>query len=97
MDLFLGGHVFNDWTLSLDEHLSSDVVYFDFSKAFDSVPHTRVLLKLEAYRITGKLLVWFRNFLMGRYQCVKVNGTLSSWEQINSGVPQGAFVVCSVC
>jgi len=50
-------HAFNDWTLSLDEHLSTDVVYFDFSKAFDSVPHTRLLLKFEAYGITGKLLV----------------------------------------
>jgi len=80
---------FNDWTLSLDEHLSTDVFYFDFSKAFDSVPHTRLLFKLEAYGITGKLLVWFRSFLMGRHQCVKVNGTLSSWEWVSSGVPQG--------
>ena len=58
---------FNDWTLSLDKHLSTDVVYFDFSKAFDSVPHIRLLLKLEPYGITGKLLVRFRSFLMGRY------------------------------
>ena len=52
----------NDCTLLLDEHLSTDVVYFDFSKALDSVPHTRLLLKLEAaYGITGKLLVWFKS------------------------------------
>jgi len=60
-------HAFNNWTLSLDEHLSTDVVYFDFSKAFGSVSHTIVVLKLEAYGITGKLLVWFRSFLMGRH------------------------------
>ena len=46
---------FNDWTLSFDKHLSTDVVYFDFSKTSDSVPHTRLLLKLEAYGIFGKL------------------------------------------
>ena len=56
-------HALNDWTLSLDERLSTDVVYFDFSKAFDSVPHTRLLLKLQAYGINGQLLSWFKSFL----------------------------------
>jgi len=73
-------HAFNDWTLSLDKHLSTDAVHSDFSKAFDSVPHTILLLKFQAYGITGKLLVWLKSFLMGRHQCVKVNGTLSSWK-----------------
>jgi len=61
-------------------------------KAFDSVPYTRLLLKLEAYGITGKLLVWYGSFSLGRYQCVKVNGTLSSSEQVSSGVPQGSIL-----
>jgi len=82
-------HAFNDWTLLLDEYLSTDVVYFDFSKAFDIVPIPDFCVKLEVYGITGKLLVWFRRFLMGRHQCVQVNGTLSSWERVSSGVPQG--------
>ena len=47
-----------DWTSSLNKHLSTAVVYFDFSKAFDSVLHSRLLLKLHAYEISGLLLKW---------------------------------------
>jgi len=83
---------FNNWTLSLDEHLSTDVIYFHFSKAFDSVPYTRLSLKLEAYGIIGKFLVWFRSFLMHRHQYVQNNSTLSSWEQVSSGIPQGSIL-----
>jgi len=102
MDLFLKGHVAHMFLMIGLYHLtniliSTDVVYFGFSKAFDSVPHTKLLLKLETHGITGKLLVWFRSFLMGRHQWVKVNGTLSSWEQVSSGIPKDLFVVCSVC
>ena len=85
-------HAFNDWTQSLDERLITDVVYFDFSKAFDSVPHTRLLLKLKAYGINGELLEWLESFLIGRYQCVRVNGSLLSWERVHSGVPRGSVL-----
>jgi len=50
------------------------------------------VLKFEAYGITSKLLVWFRSFLMGRDQCVKVDGTLSFWEWVSSDVPQGSVL-----
>ena len=97
MALFLEDHValnyyMPNWTLSLDEHLSTDVVYFDFSKAFDSVPHARLLLKLQAYGINGQLLKWFESFLTGRRQYVKVNSASSSWTQVSSGVPQGSVL-----
>jgi len=85
-------HALIDWTLSLDEHFPTDVIYFDLSKAFDTVPHARLLLKLQAYGINGKLLDWFKSFLTDRYQSVKVNGSLSCWERVRSGIPQGSVL-----
>ena len=49
-----------------------DVIYFDFTKAFDSVPHTHLLTKLESYGLTEKLLGWLRNYLVGRRQKVVI-------------------------
>ena len=51
-----------------------DTVYLDFGKAFDSVPHKRLIKKLEGYGIKGILLEWFKNFLNGRQQRVVING-----------------------
>ena len=68
-----------------------DTVYLDFSKAFDTVPHCRLLGKLEAYGIVGSLLSWI-SFLMGRTQKVSVNGSLSSSKPVPSGIPQGSVL-----
>ena len=85
-------HALNDWTSSLDKGFATDVIYFDFSKAFDSIPHVRLIKKLKAYGVDGPLLKWFESFLVGRRQCVCINATLSSWTQVNSGVPQGSVL-----
>ena len=55
----------DNWTDALQQGISIDVVYLDFSKAFDSVPHQRLLVKLNAYGVQDKLLNWIKAFLTG--------------------------------
>eukprot|EP00111_Clytia_hemisphaerica_P003886 TCONS_00011152-protein len=62
---------------SISNNKVVDVIYFDFVKAFDTVPHRRLLKKLNAYGVRGSELNWIQSFLIDRYQYVKVNGTLS--------------------
>ena len=60
----------------------------DFSKAFDVVPHIRLLRKLEHCGIKGKILEWIRAWLTQRRHCVAVEGETSGKAHVKSGVPQ---------
>ena len=71
---------------------SFDVIYTDFSKAFDSVAHNRLLQKLESIGISGDLLNWIKSFLSDRTQCVNVDGKLSKLVKVISGIPQGSVI-----
>ena len=82
----------NEWTEALDDGIQIDTVYLDFRKAFDSVPHERLIKKLEGYGIKGILLEWFKNFLNGRQQRVVINGKTSDWTNVLSGIPQGSIL-----
>ena len=81
-----------DWTIALESGCSIDVLYLDFSKAFDRVPHNRLIFKLGAYGIGGHLLEWLRNFLFNRRQRVCIRGNYSDWTSVSSGVPQGSVL-----
>ena len=83
----------DDWTSILEEGDTIDALYMDFSKAFDSVPHQRLLRKLRSCGVGGKLLDWIEAFLSGRRQRVTVNGTKSGVAAaVTSGVPQGTVL-----
>ena len=69
-----------------------DMDILDFSKAFDVVPHTRLLNKLQFYGINDEVCCWIRNFLEGRTQRVMVDGVFLLEENVDSGVPQGTVL-----
>lgn len=79
-------------TRELDNGNCVDVLYLDFAKAFDKVPHKRLLSKLEAHGITGNILRWVDSWLSNRRQKVSVEGELSEWAAVKSGVPQGSVL-----
>lgn len=79
-------------TAQLDMSEIVDVVYLDFSKAFDTVPHQRLLTKLSSLGIRGQLLNWIKEFLKNRYQRVTVRGQASDLHSVKSGVPQGSVL-----
>ena len=78
-----------DLTSAADVNKQTDMVIMDFEKAFDKVPHNRLLAKIYHYGIRGQLHKWITSFLTGREQSVVVNGECSSWGKVTSGVPQG--------
>ncbi|CAM4524802.1 unnamed protein product [Lepidochelys olivacea] len=69
-----------------------DIVYLDFQKALDKVPHQRLLSKVSSHGIRGKVLSWISNWLKDRKQRVGINGQFSEWKEVNSGVPQGSLL-----
>lgn len=83
---------FENWTEALDQGYGLDIIYLDYRKAFDSVPHRRLMAKLQSFGIKGRLLQWLENFLVSRTMRVGVRGTFSSRRTVQSGVPQGSVL-----
>ncbi len=81
-----------DWVEAVEDRVGVNSIYLDFAKAFDTVPHKRLLSKLKAAGIDGKVLKWLETFLVGRRQRVVLRNGVSRWSQVTSGVPQGSIL-----
>ena len=79
-------------TRVLDEGKNIDVIFLDFAKAFDKVPRERLVAKLAAHGVSGRVLQWVRNWLTDRTQRVVLNGESSEQAAVESGVPQGSVL-----
>ena len=85
-------NVVEDVQRAFDQQKQVDLIMLDFQKAFDTVPHKRLLHKLKSYGIEGQTLKWISLWLTNRLQRVTVDGATSTWVQVKSGVPQGTVL-----
>ncbi|XP_065682372.1 uncharacterized protein LOC136095565 [Hydra vulgaris] len=79
-------------TDALENDHSVDMLYLHFEKVFDRVPHSRLITKLQSYGIVRNYLGWIENFLTNRKQRVVLSDTVSDWQPVISGVPQGSVL-----
>jgi len=84
--------ILDDWTNNLDQGKQIDVIYTDFEKAFNKVPHHGLLCKLKEYHLDHRLLHWITDFLCNRKQMVRVNGCYSQRYRVESGILQGSIL-----
>jgi hypothetical protein len=84
--------VMDDWTEAWENDTEIDCAYLDFSKAFDWVPHRRLIAKLNSFAIEENTIAWIQNFLSNREQQVIVGDAVSEKVRVTSGIPQGSVL-----
>ena len=82
----------NDWTLAIHSKKSVTIAYIDFTRAFDSVSHNKLLARLQSYGIYGNVLTWLKNFFSDRSHVTRVGEYLSDVADLISGVVQGSGI-----
>ena len=84
--------VLDKWPEAIDSGNNIDCIYMDFQKAFDTVPHKRLISKLKSYGINEDTVEWINNFLTNRLQRVNIKNECSEWVPVTSGIPQGSVL-----
>ena len=82
----------DDLYKNINNNKNSYIIYLDLKKAFDTIPHAKLLNKLHKLGMDGLTLAWFRSYLTERRQCVKLNNLTSDTLPITYGVPQGSML-----
>ena len=79
-------------SICLEKGGQIDAIYSDFEKAFDKVPHKRLISKLHSCNIGEEIIKWIVDFLKARKYRVRVNGSYLGWHDVTSGIPQGSVL-----
>jgi retron-type reverse transcriptase len=82
----------HDLSQNNDKNIQTDLIIIDFAKAFDKVPHKRLLYKMKYFGISEQLINWVKSFLSNRTQAILLENMASSKISVTSGVPQGTVL-----